>query len=422
MTHQMAVFIGTLCALVLMCLGTHWKTRSSDDERSCEEFKRFQKIYITVYLLATAADWLQGPHVYVLYESYGLSSKEIGELFVGGFASSMIFGTFIGSLADKCGRKLNCLIYAVLYGAACVTKHFSNYNILMVGRILAGVATSILFSAFESWAICEHSKRQLARESMGTLFANAVLGNSIVAVIAGLVAEIAASKFGFVAPFDLSLCTLLIMAVVLMSTWSENYGDKTGNIALSFQEALRVLRNDRRVLCLGLIQSLFEGAMYTFVLQWTPALTSTNQIIPHGLIFSGFMVSVMIGSSLFKIFSRRSNAESFMRIVYIVATVALSAPIFIAKGDILIYFSFLVFECCVGIFWPAMATMRGKYVPEETRATIMNIFRIPLNLIVILVLLQIDKDNDTNYTTDFRLPTLRKTFRCSHIAICVLMR
>ena len=48
-----------------------------------------------------AADWLQGPHVYVLYQSYKLTSKEIGQLFVGGFGSSMIFGTFIGFLADK---------------------------------------------------------------------------------------------------------------------------------------------------------------------------------------------------------------------------------------------------------------------------------------------------------------------------------
>ena len=30
---------------------------------------------------------------------------------------------------------------------------------------------------------------------------------------------------------------------------------------------------DRKVLCLGIIQSLFEGSMYTFVLEWTPALT-----------------------------------------------------------------------------------------------------------------------------------------------------
>jgi len=33
---------------------------------------------------------------------------------------------------------------------------------------------------------------------------------------------------------------------------------------------------DYKILCLGLIQSLFEGSMYTFVLEWTPALTPEN--------------------------------------------------------------------------------------------------------------------------------------------------
>ncbi|CAF0779887.1 unnamed protein product [Adineta steineri] len=35
-----------------------------------------------------------------------------------------------------------------------------------------------------------------------------------------------------------------------------------------------------------------------------------------------------------------------------------------------------------------MATMRSKYVPEEARATVMNYFRIPLNLIVVVILLR----------------------------------
>jgi hypothetical protein len=52
------------------------------------------------------------------------------------------------------------------------------------------------------------------------------------------------------------------------------------------------------------------------------------------------------------------------------------------------FIAFLVFEFCIGVFWPAMATMRSKYVPEEARATIMNYFRIPLNLIVVIILLK----------------------------------
>jgi hypothetical protein len=48
--------------------------------------------------------------------------------------------------------------------------------------------------------------------------------------------------------------------------------------------------------------------------------------------------------------------------------------------------AFCVFEVCVGVFWPSMMKMRATYVPEELRATIINLFRIPLNLFVCIVL------------------------------------
>jgi len=48
-----------------------------------------------------AGDWLQGPYVYYLYSTYGYGKGEIGQLFIAGFGSSMLFGTIVGSLADK---------------------------------------------------------------------------------------------------------------------------------------------------------------------------------------------------------------------------------------------------------------------------------------------------------------------------------
>jgi MFS family permease len=100
------------------------------------------------------ADWLQGPYVYALYDSYGFSSHDIATLFVAGFGSSMIFGTFAGALADRLGRKRACQLYCVLYALACVTKHVKSYWVLMLGRVLGGISTSLLFSSFEAWLIC----------------------------------------------------------------------------------------------------------------------------------------------------------------------------------------------------------------------------------------------------------------------------
>jgi predicted MFS family arabinose efflux permease len=105
------------------------------------------------------SDWLQGPYVYELYVSYGFNQAQIAELFVCGFGSSMVVGTFIGGLADKFGRKAMCIMYSVCYIIGCCTKLVPEYWTLMVGRFLSGVSTSLLFSVFEAWMVAEHHKQ-----------------------------------------------------------------------------------------------------------------------------------------------------------------------------------------------------------------------------------------------------------------------
>ena len=39
------------------------------------------------------------------------------------------------------------------------------------------------------------------------------------------------------------------------------------------------------------------------------------------------------------------------------------------------------------MYWPSIGTVKSRVVPEETRATIYNIYRVPLNAIVLGVLL-----------------------------------
>lgn len=186
------------------------------------------------------------------------------------------------------------------------------------------------------------------------------------------------------------------MIVVISLTWTENFGDTSSDLISSYKNAYVAIKQDQKIICLGLIQSLFEGGMYTFVLKWTPSLESAakEQIeghagkIPHGYIFAGFMIAIMIGSSLFKILSKSLEPENFMRGVLCISSACMMIPVLFPDSQVLIFVSFLIFESCVGLFWPAMSTMRGKYVPEATRATIMNFFRIPLNLIVVVILTQ----------------------------------
>jgi len=127
--------------------------------------------------------------------------------------------------------------------------------------------------------------------------------------------------------------------------------------------------------------------MYIFVFNWTPALSAGSKTTPpFGLIFSIFMIACMGGSSLFSIAIKRISAGKILSYVFLVASIALALPLFTTGLEATLV-SFLLFEACVGIYWPAMGTVRSQVVPEETRATIYNIFRVPLNAIVLGVLL-----------------------------------
>jgi MFS family permease len=76
-------------------LGTHTNDRETD------EFYAFQRNFMLVFLLVSAADWFQGPYIYAIYHSYGLSIGDIGYLFLIGYLTSMICGPIVGVLADR---------------------------------------------------------------------------------------------------------------------------------------------------------------------------------------------------------------------------------------------------------------------------------------------------------------------------------
>mmetsp|Transcript_23011 Transcript_23011/g.38034 ORF Transcript_23011/g.38034 Transcript_23011/m.38034 type:complete len:495 (-) Transcript_23011:120-1604(-) len=396
---------------------------AKEEETNTELAKAHKSLlrkYLIVYLLATLSDWLQGPYVYALYDAYGYSQHDIAVLFVAGFGSSMVFGSFIGGMADWGGRRRFVVIFAITYAASCITKHFKNFWVLMLGRLLGGVATSLLFSVFETWLIRSHADRKLGKEFLSSSFSYAAYGNSVIAILAGLVANKAASFTtmepvqgelvyvgGYLNPFDIALVALVICGIACASMWEENYGEDgprnereeekggdDGHTAAWYdglKNAFIATIRSRDILLCGIISSLFEGSMYIFVFMWTPALTqlgSTGEKVqlPFGLIFSTFMVSCMAGSSLFSILIAKVKGEAMAVGVFVVAASAMALVAF-GTTDTVCFTGMLLFEAMVGMYFPVMGTMKGAIVPEDKRAAIYNLFRIPLNFIVLFSLL-----------------------------------
>jgi len=50
----------------------------------------------------------------------------------------------------------------------------------------------------------------------------------------------------------------------------------------------------------------------------------------------------------------------------------------------------------VGIFFPTYSMIKSQYLPQDKRGTIMNLFRLPLNAIVVTLLLSVETSSSVD--------------------------
>ncbi|KAN0119994.1 DUF791 domain containing protein [Hyaloscypha variabilis] len=408
--------------LVSLCGLLNWRQYHGGDQKPEEkaltqppvtphakaEASQFTRLFLTVYCLVMGSDWLQGPYVYSLYkDQFGLKETIVAALFTTGFLSGGISGYFVGQFADRYGRKTACLVFCVTYSIACFSTLVPKLPVLFLGRVFGGLSTSMMYSAFESWMVTEYHRRGLekAGTSLSSMFGVMTTLNSIVAILAGVFSEwlvqVTRTKR---APFMASAGLLMIAFWVILTCWTENYGDShqsseapasTAASPVPAKSVLKTVLTDRRILTLGLASCFFEGSMYLFVFFWTPALKAAaaaqengSTELPLGMIFATFMASVMLGSLLFNtlISSQRLLSPSrLLTIIFATASSSLLVPI-VSKSETITFWSFCVFEMCVGMYWPSVGYLKGRIVEDGIRARVYGMLRIPLNVFVVVAL------------------------------------
>ncbi|KAL9185798.1 hypothetical protein ACHAXT_003575 [Thalassiosira profunda] len=479
------------------------------EKAQAQMHRKLLRTYLPAYLLATMADWLQGPYKYALYSSYGYTQRDIAHLFVAGYGSGMVLGSLVGGLADSHGRKRLCLCYCLAYTFSVLMKHCKHFYVLLLGRVGGGVATSLLFSVFESWLICAHGERGLGSKSglkkeeeekwLAKSLSLSMYGSSLVAIGSGVLANVVVENSGkmrplketvggdypiyyggYISAFDACLVPLVLCATLIAFRWEENYGEVTaapekeielstsnghgakrrkqykpgylkkhssmilenensaeeGNGSItsveietllveesdkprkngfcsSLTSGIRTVWNSPSILLICIIGSVFEGAMYIFIFLWTPALTSLqNKIdsahgivaeagkdpheseLPFGWIFSSFMVCCMLGTVAFSHLSNAgvpaSKCLAGILALASLSCVAMAYPGLVggatSSANTPQYIGMLVYEFSIGFYYPAMGTVKGTVVPEDQRAAIYNVFRLPLNLLVLVYL------------------------------------
>ncbi|KAJ8604074.1 hypothetical protein CTAYLR_001772 [Chrysophaeum taylorii] len=404
-----ALFDSLFVCLAVAGVASKVATRETSSEPASVDQQHLMRRFLPVFWLLRAADWLQGPYFYEVYASKKFNGQPaslemVSRLFLAGFASTAIAGPGAGRLVDAYGRKLGTIAFCALYSAAALTTRSQSLATLFGGRVVSGVGTSLLFSAPEAWLVGEARRLGASDAALGATFGAAFAGDAVVAILAGQLASAAATVRGPSGPFELSVGFLALGAVAAAGLWRENYGGSAKAEGDAIREAARIALADRRILLVGLVQALFEGAMYVFVLQWPPAISrATNlafgpdALVPFGKVFSCFMVCCLLGATAFGSLQRQAvPTERATLGMLSAATAAMFAAACSALSSTpaslaALAAAFFAFELCVGLYFPSIGTLRSKYVPDAHRSVIMNLFGIPLNALVISVFLSIKK-------------------------------
>lgn len=116
-----------------------------------------------------------------------LDEATVAALYSSTYVAAAVSALFAGYLTDRFGRRAACLVFCGIHSLAAVSVCFDQLPVLVLGRILGGVALTLLWTAFESWLVAEYNERGLTRSSMSlsSLFGSMTTSKCITAIFAG---------------------------------------------------------------------------------------------------------------------------------------------------------------------------------------------------------------------------------------------
>jgi len=102
------------------------------------------------------------------------------------------------------------------------------------------------------------------------------------------------------------------------------------------------------------------------------------------------MSSMMLGSMLFA-FMTPSSKDSvslpayFLKLLLATASSCLLLTV-IFRREAATFWSFCLFELCVGVYFPSMGLLKGQIVGDADRGKVYGLLRFPLNVFVVMSL------------------------------------
>ncbi|KAK4095803.1 major facilitator superfamily domain-containing protein [Parathielavia hyrcaniae] len=383
---------------------------------SSDAARKFQIDFFSVYALAVAVDWLQGPHIYAIYRyEKQLPEKTVAALYAAGFVAGAASASFAGGLADRYGRRAACLCYCAVYALACLSMLSSDLVVLFLGRLCGGISTTLLFSVFPAWMITAYHSRGLqgSELDLSSIFSKMSSLSCVVAISSGILGDFLVTHLGSrVGPFLAATACAAAAGYRIATTWEENHGTRSSPKTSSPLSGVRSILAglfDTRVLALGIASSIFEGTMYLVVFFWSAALKSARAHanaaeggeLPFGLIFSSFMCCMLTGSTLFALSSPSRDSAALMLMAALLAVSGcLSAAVLATMCEAAVFWAVCLVELCIGVYFPSMELLKSEAVEDGVRGRTYSLMRVPLNIFVV-VAHALDQEGDEHRNNVF---------------------
>jgi len=352
--------------------------------------------YLIAFVLTRSAMWAKAPYLYTLFMTvHKFSMSEIGILYLVDAVAALIFGPITGQLADKYGRRKFCHFYNFSIILNLLLRMQGSRPLAYLAQIVTGFGAGLICTTFEAWVVYESEKdfqgyHREAERFRKRLFKNSNILDAAVSIITSIVCAIVYSIFGIYAPFWISIGLSFLASIVIYILWDENkpLADDSEGTSAQLKEAFKELKKVN-VLCIGLIEGIAMAVLNIYLFSWTPILKqSTPGGMNVGFIYTCMVLTMIIGTKSYEVLIVYCNLDYYMSITGclfiqgVLLFITYYHANFLAR---LLYLS--LFNGLTGFYNPLNSIVKSNILVEKYRALLMNLFRIPLNTYVIIVLL-----------------------------------
>ena len=352
--------------------------------------------YLVAFVLTRSAMWAKAPYLYTLFMTvHKFSMAEIGILYLVDAVAALIFGPITGQLADKYGRKLFCHCYNISIIINLLLRMQGSRFLAYLAQIVTGFGAGLICTTFEAWVVSESEKEfegyiKEAERFRKRLFKNSNVLDAAVSIITSGICAVIYSFMGIYAPFWISIALSALAFIVIQILWGENcpLAKSKENTSEQLKEAFNELKKVN-VLCIGLIEGIAMAILNIYLFSWTPILKqSTPGGMNVGFIYTTMVLTMIVGTKSYEVLIVYCNFDYYMSITGCLFIQGSLLFLTYYVNSFLARMIFLaLFNGMTGFYNPLNSIVKSNILVDKYRALLMNLFRIPLNVYVIVVLL-----------------------------------